>query len=182
MGAIKKAFHKIGDGISHAVKGIAHGIEGVAKIAGGALTFNPQLLKEGAKDFDKGLKQSITGIGEMAAGAAGAAVGATPLGAAVNALTHGAASRLVEKVVEGTADMVNNGISGAKGFVDGVAHGDFGKALDGALKVAELASVAVPGFGAGALAARSAMTVGKSLLKESAKDLVQDQVTKAVLS
>jgi hypothetical protein len=180
MGAIKKAFEKIGDGISGAVKGIAHGIEGVAKIAGGALTFNPQLLKEGAKDFDKGLKQGISGIGAIAAGAAGAAVGATPLGAAVNALTHGAASRLAEKVVGGTADMVNNGISGAKGIVDGVAHGDLGKAFDGALKVAELASVAVPGFGAGALAARSAMTVGKGFVREGAMDVVQDTATSAV--
>jgi hypothetical protein len=140
------------------------------------------LLKEGAKEWEKGIKSSLTGLGEVAAGAAGAAVGATPLGAAVNALTHGAASRLVEKVVEGTTDMVKGGIDGAKGFVDGVAHGDLGKAFDGALKVAELASVAVPGFGAAALASRTAMTVGGAMIKESAKDLVQDKAISTVKS
>lgn len=176
MGAIKNAFKKIGDGIKNAVEGAANGIKGACKVVGGALTANPALLKEGAKDFDKGLKKTISGIGELAGGVASAAVGATPLGAALNALTNGAASRLVGKVVEGTADMVNDGLKGAVGFVDGVAHGDMKKALDGALKVAELASVAVPGLGAGALASRTAMTVGKSLLKESAKDQVEKAV------
>ena len=176
MGAIKHAFQKIGNGIKHAVEGAVNGIAGAVKIVGGALTANPELLKEGAKQFDKGLKQSVTGLGEMAAGAAGAAMGATPLGIALNTLTNGAASRLVEKVVEGTADMVKDGINGATSMVDGLAHGDMKKALGGALKVAELASVAVPGLGAGAVASRTALTVGKSMLKESA----ENQVAKAV--
>lgn len=176
MGAIKNAFKKIGDGIKNAVEGAANGIAGACKIVGGALTANPDLLKEGAKQFEKGLKESISGIGAMAGGLASAAVGVTPLGAALNVLTNGAASRLVGKAVEGTADMVNDGLTGAVSFVDGVAQGDVKKALDGALKVAELASVAVPGLGAGALASKTAMSVGKSMLKECAKDQVKDAV------
>lgn len=172
MGAVKKAFKKIGHGLKSAVKGIAGGIKGLCKIAGGALTFNPKLLKEGAKQFDKGIKNLVSGAGEMAGGLAGAAVGMSPLGAAVNALTGGAASRLAEKVCTSTADTVNNGLSGAVKFVDGVAHGDMGKALSGALSVAELASFAVPGGGAVALAANA--------VKSTAKDMIVDAVASKV--
>lgn len=168
MGAVKKAFKKIGHGIKSAAKGLASGIKGVAKIAGGALTFNPRLFKEGAKDFDKGIKKAISGIGEAAAGVAGAAVGMSPLGAAVNALTHGAASRLAGKVFESTADTLNNGLTGVVKVVDGVAHGDIKKALDGALNVAEVASFVVPGGGAAAVA--------MSAVKSTAKDMVMDTV------
>lgn len=172
MGAVKKAFKKIGKGIKSAAKGIAGGIKGVCKIAGGALTFNPRLLKEGAKDFDKGVKNMVSGVGQMAGAVAGAAVGMTPLGAAINALTHGAASRLTEKVFTSTADTINNGLSGAAKFVDGVAHGDMGKALSGALSVAELASFVVPGAGAAAIAANA--------LKSTAKDMIVDAVVSKV--
>ena len=166
MGAIKKAFKKIGHGIKTVAKGIAGEIKGLAKMAGGALTFNPRLLKEGAQQWEKGLKNVFSGIGEAAGGVAGAAVGMTPLGAAVNALTGGAASRLAGKVFESTADTINNGISGAINVVDGVAHGDFKKALGGALNLAELASFAVPGAGAAALALNA--------VKSTAKDMVMD--------
>lgn len=166
MGAIKKAFKKIGNGLKSAVKGVASNIKGVCKIAGGALTFNPRLLKEGAKDFDKGVKGLVSSAGQIAGAVAGAAVAMTPLGAAVNALTNGAASRLTEKVFTSTADTINNGLSGAVKFVDGVAHGDVGKALSGALSVAELASFVVPGAGAAAIAA--------NMVKSTAKDMIVD--------
>lgn len=172
MGAVKKAFKKIGNGIKSAAKGICGGIKGVAKIATGALTFNPRLLKEGAKDFDKGIKKTVSGIGEAAAGMAGAAVGMSPLGAAVNALTNGAASRLAGKVFESTADTINNGLTGAVNVVEGVAQGDFKKALSGALSVAEVASFVVPGAGAAALAMNA--------VKSTAKDMVIDAVMSKV--
>lgn len=164
MGAIKKAFKKIGQGIKSAAKGIAGGIKGVCKIAGGALTFNPRLLKDGAKDFDKGVKNLVSGVGGVGGAVAGAAIGMNPLGAAVNTLTHGAASRLVGKVSTQTADKINDGISGATKFVDGVAHGDMTKALSGALGVAALASFAVPGVDA---AAHTAKATPKDVLTDA---------------
>jgi hypothetical protein len=59
-------------------------------------------MKAGAEEFDSGGKETVSGIDGTAGGVAGAAVGLTPVGAAVNAMTGGAASRLAFNI--GAAD------------------------------------------------------------------------------
>jgi hypothetical protein len=147
-----------------------HGIKGTVKLAGGVVTMNPKLLKSGAKDFDKSVKSSLSGLAETAGGLAGVAMHTNPLGACVNRLTKGAASRLVEKTVEGTVNVVKDGYQGAKDVGSGLAQGDFKKAALGALKVGELGLM-----GAGVAASKVATTAGKELVKSG----VTQQVTSA---
>ena len=129
MGAVKKAFKKIGQGIKTVAKGIGGNIKGLAKMAGGALTFNPRLLKEGAKSYANGMKNIVTGAGQVAGGMAAASVGMSPLGAAINGLTGGAASRLACKTFTSAAETVTNGVEGAFKMADGLVHGDMKKVL-----------------------------------------------------
>ncbi len=175
MGAVKKAFKKIGQGIKTVAKGIGGNIKGLVKMAGGALTFNPRLLKEGAKSYANGMKNIVSGAGQVAGGMAAASVGMSPLGAAINGLTGGAASRLACKTFTSAAETVTNGVEGAFKMADGLVHGDMKKVLSGALAAGELASMAIPGAGAAAFAA-------KSVTKSVVKDQLKDEVLQAAMS
>ncbi|TKC87905.1 hypothetical protein FAZ69_16705 [Trinickia terrae] len=136
------------------------------------MTANPKLIKEGAHNFDQGWKGSISGLGEAAGGVAGAAVGVTPLGAALNSMTHGAASRLASGVFEGAASTVKNGLTGAEKMADGIVHGNLSEIGKGALGVGQVAALAIPGLGEGDMALSVATTVGKNLIKDGVKDQV----------
>jgi phage-related protein len=178
VSAVKHAFQELGKGIKDVADGIGHAVEGAVKTVGGALTLNPSLMKSGAKEFDSGVKQSVTGVGEAAGGLAGAAVGMSPVGAAVNAMTGGAASRLATGTFEGAASTINGGITGAEDIADGVAHGNFGEVAKGMVGVGQVAMLAVPGAGEGELAASAvAKSATTDLLKDSAKDQLASTVT-----
>jgi len=144
MGAVKDAFHKIGEGIKNVAQGIGHAVEGAVKTVGGALTANPELLKEGANTFKNGLQQGISGVGQVAGGAVGAAIGITPVGAAINHMTNGAASRLGSGIFEGAAKTLNKGIDGGINVVHGLATGDMKEVLKGGWDVFKAAGMTNP--------------------------------------
>jgi hypothetical protein len=176
MSAIKDAFDKIGEGIKHFAEGVGHAFEGAVKVVGGALTCNPALLKDGANEFDKGMHEGIKGAGEALGGVAGAAIGVTPLGGCINLLTHGAASRLACGVFESASDSVNGGIDGVKHMAHGLAHGNAREFFKGALAVADLASMAVPGAGE----AKMLATTGKNLLMGGVQTVATNEVGKVL--
>jgi hypothetical protein len=174
MSAVKHAFEKIGDGIKHGFEGIGHAIEGAAETIGGALTASPSLMKKGANEFTSGLKQTVSGAGEIVGGELGAFVGMTPLGAALNSFTHGAASRLAEGVGDSAADIVNTGFTGAEDMVGGAVTGNGKEFLNGLAASAETASYAIPGAGEEELAARMATSTAKNLVKNSAENSAEN--------
>ena len=173
MGAIKHAFSKIGHGIEHAVSGLGKEIKGVGKVIGGCVTFNPHEIKSGVSDVGNGIKQGITGLGEIAGGAAGGIVGATPLGAAINTLTHDGLSKLVEGVGDSCANVLKTGVDGVGEFGKGLASGNLQQMFKGAFDVGQVAMLAVPGAGE-VEAADLAMTAGRGLLKKGVENEVQN--------
>jgi len=144
MGAVKDAFHKIGEGVKNVAKGVGHAVEGAVKTAEGVLTANPKLLKEGANTFKQGLQQGISGVGQVAGGTVGAAIGLTPVGAAINHMTNGAASRLGSGIFEGAAKTLNRGIDGATDLAGHLAKGDLKNAGKDLWKIASAASMTTP--------------------------------------
>lgn len=166
MSAIKHAFEKIGEGIKHIGEAIGHGLEGLGKVVGGVLTMHPSEIKSGFSDMGKGLKECVSGLGESVGGLGGAVIGATPLGAAVNALTGDKLSKFVEGIGTSAASVVNNGIDGVGQFAEGVATGNLGEAFKGALNVGQVALLAVPGAGEAELAGDVAAVAAKGLLKQ----------------
>jgi len=172
MSAVKHAFEKIGHGIEHVVDSVGKDIKGLGRMAGGVLTGNPSEIKNGLKDIGNGLKEGIGGLGEVAGGAAGAAVGMTPLGAAINGMSGGKLSKLVEGVGDACAGVLKDGIDGIGEVGKGIAHGNFKEIFDGAMKVGNVAMLAVPGAGEAAAARDIAMAAGKDLLKQGVENEV----------
>jgi len=174
MSAIKHAFEKIGEGIKHVGEAIGHGIEGLGRTIGGVLTMNPNEIKNGLGDMGNSLKEGISGIGEAAGGVAGAVVGATPLGAAVNAMTGDKLSNFVEGVGTSAAGVLNNGIDGVGHVAHGLATGDLGEAFKGAIDVGQVAMLAVPGAGEAEMAADVAGVAARGLLKQGVENEVMN--------
>jgi hypothetical protein len=177
MSAVKNAFDKIGEGIKDVAEGFGHVVEGAAKVVGGALTANPNLIKQGAKNFDQGAKQEITGAGEAAGGVAGAMVATSPLGATINTMTNGAATRLAIGAGQDAASTVTDGITGAENMVGGIATGNAKEFFSGALNAGMLALSVVPGVGEGAAVADVAMNAGKDLAEGGMFESGVDSIT-----
>lgn len=176
MSAVKHAFEKIGDGIKHGIEGIGHAIEGAAETIGGALTASPSLMKKGANEFASGLKQTVSSAGEIVGGELGAVVGMTPLGAALNSLTHGAASRLAEGVGDNASDIINTSLTGAEHMVGGTLTGNSREFLNGLMATAETASYAIPGAGEEELGARMVASAAENLVKNSSENSAENIV------
>jgi hypothetical protein len=172
MSAVKHAFQKVGQGIEHVADSAGKDLKGLGKVVDGVLTANPSEIKNGFSDVGKGLKEGVSGLGEIAGGAAGAVVSATPLGAAVNALTHNKLEKLVEGVGDSCAGVINNGIDGVGQLAKGIAKGDLKEALKGALNVGSVAMLAIPGAGEAEAAADVAMAAGRGLLKQGVENKV----------
>ncbi|MBP0633717.1 MULTISPECIES: hypothetical protein [unclassified Cupriavidus] len=163
MSAVKNAFEKIGDGIKEVADGIKDVAEGALKTVGGVLTINPALIKAGANEFDNGCKECVNGVADTA----GAAVGITPIGAALNSITDGAASRLASGVFDSLASTVNGGFTGVEEIIDGVVDGDPTEMVKGAFGVGQIALLALPGVGEADMALSLALNTGKDMLTDA---------------
>ena len=172
MSAVKHAFEKVGHGIEHAVESVGKDLKGVGEVVGGCLTFNPKEIKNGISDVGNGLKEGISGLGEVAGGVAGGIVGITPIGAAINAMTGDKLSNFVEGVGEGCASVLNTGIDGIGEVGSGLANGDISKMLKGMMDVGQVAALAVPGLGEADLAADVAMGAVRGLAKKGVENEV----------
>jgi len=173
MSAVKHAFEKMGHGLKEAGESLGKDIKGLGKVVDGVVTMNPGEIKQGFSDVGNGLKKGIDGLGEAAGGLAGGLAGATPLGAAVNALTHNSLTKMCEGVGNACASTLDSGIDGVGQVAKGVATGNFKELAKGALNIAEVASLAVPGAGeaeaAADVALAAAKAAGKHLLKDGVK-------------
>jgi hypothetical protein len=180
MSAVKHAFEKGVHGLEHAAQSLGKDVKGLGKVVEGALTLNPSEIKQGFSDVGNGLKQGIDGLGEAAGGLAGGLAGATPLGAAVNALTHNSLTKICEGVGNACASTLDSGIDGVGQVAKGVATGNFKELAKGALNIAQVAALAVPGAGeaeaAGDIALAAAKAAGKHLLKDGVKQEVTGNV------
>ena len=181
MSAISHAVGKIGDGIKSVAEGAGHAIEGAAETVGGALTANPDLMKKGANQFAGGIGQEVSGVCGIASGALGGAVNSTPLGAAVNAMTNGAAGRLAEGVGDSAAAIVNTGLTGVEHLAGGAVTGNVSEFLSGLKDTAMTASYAIPGAGEEELAARMALSAAESLGENSVKDSAENTAMNALM-
>jgi len=173
MSAVKHAFEKVGHGLKEAGESLGKDIKGLGKVVDGVVTMNPGEIKQGFSDVGNGLKKGIDGLGEAAGGLAGGLAGATPLGAAVNALTHNSLTKMCEGVGNACASTLDSGIDGVGQVAKGVATGNFKELAKGALNIAQVASLAVPGAGeaeaAADIALAAAKAAGKHLLKDGVK-------------
>lgn len=90
MGAVKRAFEAIGNGIVHVAEGIGNAVKG-------------------------SVEQSISGTGELAGGVVSAAIDVTPIGAAAHQLTGGdGVDKFVDGVVSNIPGTPNGGVEGVR--------------------------------------------------------------------
>jgi hypothetical protein len=176
LDSIKGAFQKGVGGLKEIGEGMEHVASGGGEILGGIAKGDLSQIKEGAKGLDGGINDAIKGVGDTAGGAAGVAVGASPLGAALNHVTHGSASRLAEGTFTGVADTVVKGREGGIKMADGLMHGNLKEAAQGAKDYANMAMLVVPGAGEANLGRMVATNMLKEGVKQSAKSEAKYQL------
>ena len=160
MGAIKHAFQEIGSGVKHLVQGAEEVVSGLGNTVAGALTGNPDELKKGLMGMKNGVEDNINALGEIGGGIAAAAIDATPLGAAINAIAPGAVNKFAEGAANSIASTFSSGVEGVYQVGDGIAHGNLGEIAKGALNVGTAAAMVIPGEGEVLMAAETAGRVG----------------------
>lgn len=153
MDSIKGAFSKMGHGVADVGHGVASAAHGVGELGKGIATGDLSGIKKGAKDFFDSADGVIKGAAGIVGGALGAATAASPVGAAINHMTHGGASRLVEGAADSVGSTLIKGRHGVGKMVEGAETGDWKKAAHGALDLGKSALLFTPAAGADAGAA-----------------------------
>ena len=157
---LKHGFQKFEHGLTHVVKAVGKDISGLGHVVGGVLTMNPHEISKGVKRMGEGLKESVQGIGEMAAGSLEVTLDLSPMGMAVNQLTNGGVNKLVDGAAKFATSMVTDTLEAPEHIVHGLVHGDLKEAGMGALNLGAAALMVVPGAGEAAMAAKIALKSG----------------------
>lgn len=168
MGAIKKAFEKIGNALEGFFKGVGQVIKGIVTL-----------------DL-KGAAQGLNKIAKAGAELASGILSLTPAAIAVNTLMKGALTKLLDKAAQKASEIaqavINNVMeplqkikNGVVGFAKGILKGDFKQALEGIKDIALGALETASNFGPGGVAKNVAR-----LAVDAAVDVAAQKASSAV--